>query len=390
MKIAIIGIRGVPATYSGLETEAEEIGSRLVARGHEVTVYCRSHSVKGPATTYKGIKRIILPSLNTKITDTYSHSFVCMIHVLSQKPDVILAFNPAISTLCVLPKLFGYRVALNPDGFDWQRKKWGKFARFFIYASAWACTKIVDQMIIDAISVQRYFNEAFNCNPSAVYIPNGGNLETSEMSNVSEEETARILGIYGLEKERYILFLSRHEPENSCEYIIDAFKKLDTDMKLFFGGGVTYKSAYAESLRNIKDPRIIFPGGIYDPIHVKVLHHNCYFLVNGNQPGGTSLGLLKSLGYGTCTLVVDTPDNAYVIKDAGMVFNLSVQSLHEKMRFLIDNYDEVKEFRRKAIKRTKEEYLWDVVTDKYEETLLRLIGEKGKSIPHYNTTYDGR
>ena len=374
MKIAMIGIRGVPARYSGLETCGEEVGLRLVERGHDVTVYCRKGSWDDSATEYKGIKRITLPSLKTKITDTYSHSLLCMFHVLSQKPDAILAFNPALGSLCIIPKLFGIKVALNPNGFDWRRKKWGWLARKFIYRSAWLCTKVVDQMIIDAVSVKDHYNEAFDCTPEAIYVPNGANLETPDESEISEEEQRAILEQYGLEKDKYVLFLSRHEPENSCEYIIEAYEGLETDMPLFFVGGVTYKSAYAESLKNTKDKRIMFPGPIYDPIHVKVLHHNCYFLVHGNQPGGTSLGLLKALGFGTCVMTVDTPDNAYAVKEAGVKYQLSAESIRESMRHLIEHPEEVKAYRQKAVERIKEEYLWDVVTDKYEAALKRIAG----------------
>ena len=377
MKVAMIGIRGVPARYSGLETCAEEVGIRLVQRGHEVIVYCRKGSWDDSATEYKGIKRITLPSLKTKITDTYSHSIISMFHVLSQKPDVVLAFNPALGSLCIIPKLFGYRTALNPDGFDWQREKWGFVARSFIHASARLCTKVVDQMIIDAVSVCDYYNKAFNCNPPAIYIPNGANLEIAEESDVPQEEQTKILRQYGLEKDRFILFLSRHEPENSCEHIISAFEGIETDMPLFFGGGVTYRSPYAESLKRTKDRRIMFPGPVYDPTHVKVLHHNCYFLIHGNQPGGTSLGLLKALGYGTCVMTVDTPDNAYSVKDAGVKYQLSAESIRENMRHLLDHPEEVRMYRQKAIERVKEEYLWDVVADKYEAALKKAANRNG-------------
>ena len=41
LHIAMVGTRGVPARYGGFETAIEEIGQRLVRRGHKVTVYCR-------------------------------------------------------------------------------------------------------------------------------------------------------------------------------------------------------------------------------------------------------------------------------------------------------------------------------------------------------------
>lgn len=384
MRIAVIGIRGVPAQYSGLETVAEEVGSRLVARGHEVIVYCRRHYYNDDGADYKGIKRIILPSLNSKNTDTYSHSLLCMFHLLKVKPDVILAFNPGIGSLCIIPKLFGYKIVLNPDGFDWRRRKWGVFARHFIYGSAWLSTKFTDKIICDAVSVRNYYNNVLRCNRPAVYIPNGTHVQAREDSDVSETEAQEILRHYGLENNKYILFLSRHEPDNSCEIIIRAFEGLDTDMKLFFGGGVSYRSRYAQALRRTHNPHILFPGSVYDPKHVRVLHHNCYFLINGNQPGGTSLGLLKALGLGTCVLAVNTPDNAYVVKDAGLLFDLSVDVLRERMAFLIERPDEVTALRARALKRVKEKYLWDDVVQRYEQVLQRCIDRPCIVLRHHD------
>jgi len=367
MKIAIIGIRGVPARYGGLETCAEEVGARLAARGHEVICYCRSHRQQDGMREYRGIKRIELPHLNYKITDTYSHTFLAMWHVLTVKPDAILAFNPANASLCAIPKLFGYKVALNPDGFDWHRKKWGRVAKAFIYTSAGLAAKLCDQLIIDAVSVRDYYAEAFKCRRDPVYIPNGAIIETSENPEVLKE--------YGLEKDGYFLFLSRFVPENSCDTIVRAFEGLDTPKKLFMGGGLAKDSKYAADLINsTKDERIVFPGAIYDPAHVKELHFGAYALIHGNQPGGTSLGLLKALGYGTCVLTLNTPDNAYVVRsDAGVTYELSPEDLRAKLKDLLDHPDKVLEHRNKALDRIREEYLWDIIADKYEQVFENLV-----------------
>lgn len=229
--------------------------------------------------------------------------------------------------------------------------------------------KVCDKLIIDAVSVKHYYQHEFKCDP--VYIPNGANIETAEASETAEAE--EILEQYGLEKYDYFLFLSRHVPENSCDVIIKAFEGLDTNKKLFFGGGVSYKSPYAESLKQTKDERIIFPGPIYNPPHVRELHHRCYALIHGNQPGGTSLGLLKALGFGTCVLTVNTPDNAYVAsKDAAVLYELSIEDLQDKMRYLLDNPEKVKKYRQKAVERIKEEYLWDKIAHQYAEVLTSL------------------
>ena len=227
MRVAIIGIRGVPANYGGLEECAEEVGARLAKRGHEVLVYCRRGSYDDSVGEYRGMRRIVLPSIETKAADTYSHSMLAMLHVLRQKPDVMLAFNPGIASLCVIPKLAGIPIALNPDGFDWRREKWGRVAKSFIHVSARLCGRLSDQMVMDAASVRDYYNEAFNCRPPAVYIPNGTAIEPVEHSSVPAAETDAVLRSYQVEKDEYVLFLSRHVPENSCEYVLEAFGKLE-------------------------------------------------------------------------------------------------------------------------------------------------------------------
>lgn len=364
MRIAMIGIRGVPARYGGLETCGEEVGARLAARGHEVVCYCRKGSPDDGLKEHRGIRRIELPSLKTKVTDTYSHTLLCMCHVLKLNPDVILAFNPGIGTLCVIPKVFGYKVALNPDGFDWRRGKWGVLARAFIYTSAGIAAKVCDRLIIDAVSVRDFYARSFRCRCEPIYIPNGAEIGTSERPE--------ILKHYGVEQDGYFLFLSRFVPENSCDLIVRAFEGIETEKKLLMGGEAARAGAYAAKVMKTRDKRILFPGAVYDPLHVKELHCGCYFLLNGNQPGGTSLGLLKALGYGTCVLTPKTPDNSYAVKDAGVTYELDMDNLRQKMRYLLDHPQAVTEYRRKAVERVREEYLWDTVTEKYEQVLETL------------------
>ena len=93
MKLAILGTRGVPPNYGGFETFAAELGTRLIQRGHEVSVYCRSEgraqSAEGRSTgnplpsalcplpsDWNGIRRIVLPTLGHKYFETVSHAFL--------------------------------------------------------------------------------------------------------------------------------------------------------------------------------------------------------------------------------------------------------------------------------------------------------------------------
>ncbi len=368
MRIAMLGIRGVPARYGGLETCAEEIGSRLAARGHEVYCYCRTGTEDDDLDEFLGIRRINLPTVRGKFTDTYVHSLLACFDVPRLKPDIVLAFNPAISSACIYPKLRGYPVVLNPDGYDWRRQKWGFLARRFIYGSAWLAARICDKLIIDAVSVAEYYADDFECDP--VHVPNGANIEP-------EGGDLGLLAEHGLEPGEYFLFLSRHVPENSCEYVIRAYEGLDTDKKLYMGGGEASDSDYAAHLRTLTDdPRIVFPGAIYDPEHVKALHHGCYALIHANQAGGTSLGLLKAMGYGCCILTLNTRDNAYVVQDCAITYQLNEQDLRSKLDYLLHNPERVAQLRQDAVQRVRDAYDWPVLAAQYEAVFEDVLAKR--------------
>src|SRR4029079_7418469 len=62
LRIAMIGQRGVPATYGGIEHHVEELGARLVERGHEVIVYARPNYLDAPIEEHRGMRVKVLPT----------------------------------------------------------------------------------------------------------------------------------------------------------------------------------------------------------------------------------------------------------------------------------------------------------------------------------------
>ena len=104
MKIAIMGIRGIPANYGGFETFAEELSTRLVERGHEVTVYGRSNSIKYKGNFYRGVRLVILPTISHKYLDTVAHTFLCALHSIKESYDVVLICNSANASFAWIPR----------------------------------------------------------------------------------------------------------------------------------------------------------------------------------------------------------------------------------------------------------------------------------------------
>ena len=138
MKIAILGIRGVPSGYSGYETFALELGPRLVERGHEVVAYCRRSLFPERTRTYRGMKLVYTPSIQTKTLGTFSHTLFSAIHLSFRRADIALYVNVANTPFCAITRLAGIKTVLNVDGMEWRRPKWGPVGRkYFLLSARW-------------------------------------------------------------------------------------------------------------------------------------------------------------------------------------------------------------------------------------------------------------
>ena len=131
MKFAIVGTRGIPARYGGFETFAEELSTRLAARGHHVTVYCRQKS----ESPYRGVFLTCLPTIRHKYLDTIVHTFLSTMHLLAHRHDAVLYCNAANAVFTWMPRAFGMPVALNVNGLERNRKKWNRLAKAWYQVS---------------------------------------------------------------------------------------------------------------------------------------------------------------------------------------------------------------------------------------------------------------
>src|SRR6185369_4636887 len=157
IRIGMLGTRGVPASYSGFETCVEELGARLAARGHDVTVYCRVPHITYNGGAYRGMRLVKLPTIRSKHLDTITHALLSAVHALSQRYDIALFFNVGCSIVTWIPRLAGQRVVLNVDGLDWKRKKWGRVARSYIRASERWAMRFPHRVVTDSRRVQEYY-----------------------------------------------------------------------------------------------------------------------------------------------------------------------------------------------------------------------------------------
>ena len=370
MRVAIFGSRGIPHTYGGAEAFLEELAPRLAARGHRVTVYCRRSLFQNRPKRYRGVDLIYLPSIETKVLGTPTHTLACMLDVLARPVDVFLVLNIVNGFHCLLPRLLGKTFAINVDGLDWKRGKWGKMAREYFYLNARWIGKICPEGVItDAAEMQRIYREEFGT--ASTCIAYGANIETSQNPEIVRQ--------YGLEPYRYYLIASRMVSENNPDLIVRAFEKLRTNKMLAVAGGVNYRSEFVRQLQLTRDPRIKFLGHVGNAAHVKELHCNAYAYVHGHSLGGTNPSLVKALGYGNCIVALNTPFNREVLDGHALMFERDVEDLRSQLQSVEDDPGMAAEYRRHAPERIREAYTWDHITDQYENFFHQLVQSRSRS-----------
>ncbi len=363
LRIAMLGSRGIPHTYSGYESFLGEVGPRLVDRGHEVIVYCRKSLFRERPETYRGVRLIYLPNFETKTTGTLTHTLVSMGDVLFRGVDVIFVVNVVNAFHCILPRLLRKHVAINVDGLDWKRGKWGALGRKYFYWNAKWVGKICPKGVVtDAEEMRRIYMQEFGT--ASVSIAYGANIEKSVNPEVVRQ--------YGLEPSRYYLVASRLVPENNADLIVRAFENVKTTRLLAIAGNANYRSDFVDRLRGTKDVRVKFLGHVGNADHVKELHCNAYAYVHGHSLGGTNPALLKALGYGNCVLALSTAFNREVLQDYGILFNDDPVDLAAKLQEIEDRPVIATSYRLRAPERIRETYTWERITDQYEELFLEL------------------
>jgi glycosyltransferase involved in cell wall biosynthesis len=362
LRIAIVGTRGIPARYGGFETFAEELSTRLVQRGHSLTIYCRE---RYPQATYLGVRLQYLPSIRHKYLDTVAHTFFSTMHVAlerftARKQDAVIYCNAATAYCTWIPRVLGIPVALNVDGLEKHRKKWNRLAKGWYQMSEWLATWMPNAVITDAQRIAEYYQQRYHRSSEMI----------SYGAEVGPVSTAAVLDQLGLERRGYFLFVSRMEPENNGLAVREAFETLDTPVKLALIGDAPYAAEYIRRVRDTTDARVVMPGAIYGEGYRELGSH-CFAYVHATEVGGTHPALIEAMGRGAVTLYLDNPENEEVAGGAGIPFTL--ETLPQVMHQVLEMHEAERElWRQRATERVRSRYSWDAVTDAYESLLKRL------------------
>jgi glycosyltransferase involved in cell wall biosynthesis len=364
MRIAILGTRGVPANYGGFETFAEHLSTRLVARGHDVTVYCRAHYVSPRQIEFQGVRLKVLPTIRHKYFDTIVHTFLSALHAaVPSRYDAALICNAANAPFASILRVAGIPVALNVDGLEHKRKKWNWIARKYYLMAERLATILPTETVTDAKVIQEYYLARHRA--ISTMIAYGAEVERRPDPLVRR---------WRVEPNRYVLYVSRLEPENNAHLVIEAFKRVRTAHKLVIVGDAPYARDYINDLkaRARRDKRIVFTGFVFGRDY-RALQQNAYCYVHATEVGGTHPALLEAMGFGNCVLTLAAPENIEAIGDAGIAYS-DESDLAEKLQRVLRDGSLVQAYRQRAQARVRDAYDWDYVVDQYEELFAKMAG----------------
>lgn len=411
MKIAILGTRGVPPAYGGFETFAAELGTRLVARGHEVSVYCRewlrvasdelpgqgrsgdtfrgtgntqhaTQSEPSDAATWNGIHRIVIPALHgNKYLETVSHSLLSALDAIRRDFDAVLVCNAANAFVLPLLRAARIPVAINVDGIERKRRKWNFVGRA-VYAMGEAFSAgFANAVVADAEVIARYYRESYALETKM--IPYGAEFPVEDDSDV--------LARLGLEPRGYLLYVSRFEPENNPLEVVEAYERarleaggwrlerllpasglqLPVPPLVMLGKGM-YAPELVAALQTHASERVLFPGALYGSDY-RTLQRNALFYIQATEVGGTHPAMIEAMASGGAVLAHDTPENREVGGDAVGYFKLRPEEMLSGMICeWLSNPLQTEDFRSRGRIRANVRYSWEHVTDEYEALLRSL------------------
>jgi glycosyltransferase involved in cell wall biosynthesis len=369
LSVALIGSRGIPGRYGGYETLMEELSARLVARGFRVTVYCRSHSTPRSLKSWRGADLVVLPTIRAKYLDTPVHTFLSCLHAATAGYDAALVVNSANALFVPLLGVGGIPAALNVDGIEKRRAKWGAFGRAVYALSERLACVVPDALVTDAEVIRRHYLERYGA--ESVPIAYGVDPRAPAETGVLEK--------LGVAPRQYFLYVSRFELENNPHRVAAAYRRVGGDLPLVMVGGAPYAGKFIASFSRGADSRILFPGAIYGEGYRELLSHALAY-VHATEVGGTHPALVEAMGYGNCILVNDTPENREVAGDVGIWFRAEEPgTLAERMDWVRGHPEEARALGKTAGERAARLFSWERVADQYAGLLRRLAGRPSES-----------
>lgn len=352
MKIAMIGHKRIPGREGGIEVVVEELATRMAAKGHEVVAYNRSRKNVNLPKIYKGVRLISVPTIEKKSMDAVVYAFLASVRAVFGHYDVIHFHAIGPSFFVFIPYMFRIRTVVTVHGLNYKTPKWKGFAKKFIMAGEKNAAKFADEIIVLSKNQQEYFKKKYGRN--SVLIPNGTKIYPKLAPNIIKEE-------YGLNGKDYILFVSRVVPGKGIEYLLDAYRNIDSNLPLIIAGDSSYVGEFRTKLEEkvARDPRVKMIGFVKGD-ELRELYSNAKLFVFPSEAEGMPMCLLEALSFDCQCLVSDIPENVEVCgKYADYFKSKDTEDLQRKLKKCLEE-GAGEPGSREYI---KERYQWDVVVD---------------------------
>ncbi len=314
MRIAMVGLRGLPARGGGAERVVESLADELAIRGHEIIVYGRSDYLRG-APEWTGGKVLLTGGVNGKNLETFTHTATAAWDLLRRNVDVVHVHSPGPALWSWLCALGSRGVVLTVHAADWRRDKWSIPAKCMLNLGLEIGMRIADQVTAVSEPLAAELQERFGRDVS--FVPNS-------VSPVTHVGPGAVLGDpkWSLAPNKYALFVGRIEPEKRLDVLLDAWRKASGDLpgyKLAVAGDID-ATAYGRKCRQNAPDRTVFLGLQHDQALAE-LYSNAAIVVQPSVLEGMSLVLMEAAAYGRCILAARIPENVDVLGDFGVYFN---------------------------------------------------------------------
>ncbi|HET6531429.1 MAG TPA: glycosyltransferase family 4 protein [Actinoplanes sp.] len=373
LRIAMVGQKGMPATYGGIERHVEEMSARLVALGHEVTVYCRDSYDAMPMDQYRGVRLRRVPTVASKHLDAIVHSGTATVAALQDRPDVLHYHGIGPGLVAPLPRyLSRIPVVQTIHGLDHQRAKWNRMARAALGTAHWLSGRVPHVRIAVSRTLATHYADRFGTDTR--YVPNG----VAEPRRVPAHQ---ITTRFGLTAGGYLLLVGRLVPEKAADLLIGAFRRLPTRLKLAVVGGSSFTDDYVADLEAAAggDPRIVFTGFAYGDL-IAELYTNAAGFVQPSRLEGLPLTLLEAASYGLPVVASDIqPHRELLGRDAPgrrLFADGDEDDLVRALRRMLADPDGERLGAHVHGSRLRSHYTWDAAARDLEQIYLSLVGKR--------------
>jgi len=287
---------------------------------------------------------------------------LCSVDALFRGFDGIVVLNSGNGLQAVVLRVASRaRVALNMDGVEWDRGKWGWLGReYFKFASRWGA-RFVHMPIVDSRAIGDVYTRLFGIRTT--FIPYAVDL-------YDRPNADKILPL-GLRSREYGLIVGRLIPENCVDVLMEGFQRVLPDKPLVVVGGANYESGFHRRLRALAGPNVRLLGHVHDQDLLWQLFAHSRIYLHGHSVGGTNPALLQALAAGCCIAANDVVFNREVMADAGSYFRPEAVSVAAAVAQLWDLASgEADALRARARGRVATGgYSWEQVVAAYEAAL---------------------